>query len=89
MNDNLKYNDMKYYGNFSTNNGTMLSEHIRGNDRHALNKYLREFAMGQRFPGQEASWWVNDLIGHTVFEGKYFPGVGIRYSVFNYQNRLR
>ena len=89
MNDNLKYNDMKYYGNFSTNNGTMLSDHIRGNDRHALNKYLREFAMGQRFPGQEASWWVNDLSGHTVFEGQYIPNVGIRYSVFNYQNRLK
>ena len=80
---------MKYYGNFSTNNGTRLSEHIRGNDRHALNKYLREFAMGQRFPGQEASWWVNDLGGHTVFEGKYFPGVGIRYQVFNYKNSSR
>ena len=89
MNDNLKYNDMKYYGNFSTNNGTRLSEHIRGNDRHALNKYLREFAMGQRFPGQEASWWVNDLSGHTVFESQYIPNVGIRYSVFNYQDRTR
>ena len=80
---------MKNYCNFSTNNGTMLTEHIGGNDRHALNKYLREFAMGQRFPGQEASWWVNDISGHTVFEGKYFPGVGIRYQVFNYKNSSR
>lgn len=79
---------MKYYGNFSTNNGTRLSEHIRGNDRHALNKYLREFATGQRFPTNTASWWVKDLAGHTVFEGSYIPNVGIRYTVFNYQSRV-
>ena len=89
LNDNLKYNDMKYYGNFSTSDGTMLSEHIRGNCRHLLNKELRGIAMGNRQPGQSASWFVQDLKGRMAFEGQYIPNVGIRYSVFNYQNRTR
>lgn len=79
---------MKYYGNFYTNNGARLPEHARSNDRHALNKYLRESVMGQRLPGQPATWWVCDLSGKTVFEGSYFHGVGIRYTVFNYQSRV-
>lgn len=80
---------MKYYGNFRTNNGTMLSEHIRGDCRHRLNKELREIALGNRQPGQSASWFVQDLKGRMAFEGQYIPNVGIRYAVFNYQNKKR
>ena len=79
---------MKYYGNFSTNNGTRMPENMKSSDRHALNKYVRESAMGQRFSTNTASWWVKDLAGHTVFEGSYYPNVGIRYTVFNYQSRV-
>lgn len=61
----------------------------RGNCRHLLNKELREMAMGNRQPGQSASWFVQDLKGRMVFEGSYIPCVGIRYAVFNYQKRMR
>ena len=80
---------MKYFGNILVGDGMRFCEIKRGNCRHLLNKELREIAMGNRLPGQEASWWVKDLGGHMVFEGRYYPGVGIRYSVFNYQNRLK
>ena len=80
---------MKYFGNILVGNGTRLREVKRDNCRHRLNKELREIALGNRQPGQSASWFVQDLKGRMVFEGQYIPNVGIRYSVFNYQNRLK
>ena len=80
---------MKYFGNILVGDGIRFCEIKRGNCRHLLNKELREIALGNRQPGQSASWFVQDLKGRMVFEGQYIPNVGIRYSVFNYQNRLR
>ena len=80
---------MKYFGNILVCDGMRSCEIKRGDCRHRLNKELREIAMGNRQPGQSASWFVQDLKGRMVFEGQYIPNVGIRYSVFNYQNRLR
>lgn len=80
---------MKYFGNILVGNGMRFCGIKRGDCRHRLNKELREMAMGNRQPGQPASWFVQDLKGRMVFEGQYIPNVGIRYSVFNYQNRLR
>lgn len=80
---------MRYFGDILVGNGTRFCEIKRGDCRHRLNKELREIAMGNRQPGQSASWFVQDLKGRMVFEGQYIPNVGIRYSVFNYQNRLR
>lgn len=80
---------MKYFGNILVGDGMRFCEAKRDNCRHRLNKELREIAMGNRQPGQSASWFVQDLKGRMVFEGQYIPNVGIRYSVFNYQNRLR
>ena len=80
---------MKYFGNILVGDGKRLREAKRGNCRHHLNKELREIAIGNRMIGQSASWFVQDLKGRMVFEGQYIPNVGIRYSVFNYQNRLR
>lgn len=80
---------MKYFGNILVGDGMRFCEIKRGDCRHRLNKALREMAMGNRQPGQSASWFVQDLKGRIAFEGQYIPNVGIRYSVFNYQNRLR
>lgn len=80
---------MKYFGNILVGNNTRLASVVRDNCRHHLNAHLREIAMGNRQPNQEAHWFVQDLKGRMVFEGSYIPCVGIRYSVFNYQNRLR
>ena len=80
---------MKYFGNILLGDGMRFCGVKRGNCRHLLNKELREIAMGNRQPGQSASWFVQELKGRMVFEGQYIPNVGIRYSVFNYQNRLR
>ena len=80
---------MKYFGNILVGDGMRFGGIKRGNCRHLLNKELREIALGNRQPGQSASWFVQDLKGRMVFEGQYIPNVGIRYSVFNYQNRLR
>ena len=80
---------MKYFGNTLFGDSTRFCEIKRGDCRHRLNKELREMAMGNRQPGQSASWFVQDLKGRMVFEGQYIPNVGIRYSVFNYQNRLK
>ena len=78
---------MKYFGNILVGNGMRFCEIKRGDCRHRLE--LREMAMGNRQPGQSASWFVQDLKGRMVFEGQYIPNVGIRYSVFNYQNKKR
>lgn len=80
---------MKYFGNILVGDGMRFCEVKRGNCRHRLNKELREIALGNRMAGQSASWFVQDLKGRMVFKGQYIPNVGIRYSVFNYQNRLR
>ena len=80
---------MKYFGNILIGDGIIFCEIKRGDCRHRLNKELREIALGNRQPGQSASWFVQDLKGHMVFEGQYIPNVGIRYSVFNYQIRLK
>ena len=80
---------MKYFGNILVGDGMRFCGIKRGNCRHLLNKELRDIAMGNRQPGQSASWFVQDLKGRMVFEGQYIPNVGIRYSVFNYQNRLK
>ena len=80
---------MKYFGNILVGNGMKFCEIKRGDCRHRLNKELRAIALGNRQPGQLASWFVQDLKGRMVFEGQYIPNVGIRYSVFNYQNRLK
>lgn len=80
---------MKYFGNILVGDDIRFCEIKRGDCRHRLNKELREIALGNRHPGQHASWFVQDLKGRMVFEGQYIPNVGIRYSVFNYQNRLK
>ena len=80
---------MKYFGNILVGDDMRFCEIKRGNCRHRLNKELREMVLDNRQPGQAASWFVQDLKGRMVFEGQYIPNVGIRYSVFNYQNRLR
>ena len=80
---------MRYFGNILVGNGMRFCEIKRGDCRHRLNKELREIAMGNRQPGQSASWFVQDLKGRMVFEGQYIPNVGIEYSVFDYQNRLK
>ena len=80
---------MKYFGNILVGDGIRFCEIKRSDCRHRLNKKLREMAMGNRQPGQSASWFVQDLKGRMVFEGQYIPNVGIRYSVFNYQNKKR
>ena len=80
---------MKYFGNILVGDGMRFCEIKRGDCRHRLNKELRDIALGNRQPRQSASWSVQDLKGRMVFEGQYIPNVGIRYSVFNYQNRLR
>ena len=80
---------MKYFGNILVGDGMRFCEIKRGGCRHRLNKELRAIALGNRQPGQLASWFVQDLKGRMVFEGQYIPNVGIRYSVFNYQNRLK
>lgn len=79
---------MKYFGNILVGDGTRFCEIKRGDCRHRLNKELREIAMGNRQPGQSASWFVQDLKGRMVFEGSYIPCVGIRYAVFNYKKRM-
>ena len=80
---------MKYFGNILVGDGVRFCEIKRGDCRHRLNKELREIALGNRQPGQSASWFVQDLKGRMAFEGQYIPNVGIRYSVFNYQDRTR
>ena len=80
---------MKYFGNILVGDDMRFCEIKRGDCRHRLNKNLREIALGNRQPGQSVSWFVQDLKGRIVFEGQYIPNVGIRYSVFNYQNRLK
>ena len=59
---------MKYKANFSANNGTTMMHPIEGNDKAKLLKDIREIALGNRFAGNSASWWVEDKKGNTVYE---------------------
>lgn len=74
---------MKYRANFYANNGTSLMSEIEGTNKWKLLKEIREIALLERFIGSEASWYVEDENGTTVFQGAYIPQVGIRYSIFN------
>lgn len=77
---------MQYYGNFSVNNGTTMPECITNNNKHNLLKDLKEMAMGERFEGNVASWWIKDENDDLVFDARFIPGVGVRYSVYNYKS---
>lgn len=77
---------MQYYGNFTVNNGTSLTECRKGNNKYDLLKDLKCMAMGERFGGNTASWWIKDENDELVFEAKYTPNVGTQYSVYNYKS---
>ena len=79
---------MKYRANFYANNSTSLMSGIEGKNKWKLLKEIRKIALGEKFIGSEASWYVEDENGTTVFQGAYIPQVGIRYSTFN-KNELR
>ena len=77
---------MQYYGNFTVNNGTTMMKCATNNNKHKLLKYLKDMALANRFEGNPASWWVKDENDDLVFEARYFPGVGTRFSVYNYRS---
>ena len=60
---------VEYYANFSTNNGTRFVTPIEGTDKSRLIRAIRAFANGERFPGNECSWWVCDERGEVVASG--------------------
>ena len=60
---------MKYYANFSANNGTSLATPYEGTNLKEIIRDIRGTAEGERFPGNTCAWWVTDEEGRTVAEG--------------------
>ena len=75
---------MRYFANFTANNGTSLQRDIEGNNKFELLARIRHIAMANRFEGNNARWWVEDEAEHMVFDASYIPHVGIRYWFYNY-----
>lgn len=75
----------KYYGEFSANNGsTYVREPYEYRNKKIANKEMREMAIGNTYAGNSCKWRVQDELGRTVYEGAFYPGIGISYSVFDY-----
>lgn len=47
-----------YKANFKANNGTRFMNPIEGTNLKKIIKDIREIAEGERFEGNECSWWV-------------------------------
>lgn len=41
---------------------------IEGNNKAQLLKDIREIALGNRFDGNIAKWWIEDNAGNTICE---------------------
>lgn len=63
-----KIRDMKYRASNTANNGTTMMHPIEGNNKAQLLKDIREIALGNRFAGKTAKWWVEDENGNTICE---------------------
>lgn len=59
---------MKYKANYSANNGTTMMSPIEGNNKSQLLKDIKEIAMGNRFAGNTARWWVEDENKNRIYE---------------------
>jgi hypothetical protein len=59
---------MKYRANYTANNGTTMMHPIEGNNKKQLLKDIKDIAMGNRFAGNSARWWVEDESGNTIYE---------------------
>lgn len=59
---------MKYRANYTANNGTTMMHPIEGNNKAQLLKDIKEIAIGNRFAGNSAKWWVEDENGKTIYE---------------------
>lgn len=59
---------MKYKANYTANNGTTMMHPIEGNNKKQRLKDIKDIAMGNRFAGNSASWWVEDENGNTIYE---------------------
>ena len=74
---------MRYFANFTANNGTSLQRDIEGNNKFDLLARIRHIAMSNS-DGNNARWWVEDEARHMVFDESYIPRVGLRYWIYNY-----
>lgn len=60
---------VRYYANFSANNGVKFATPIEGTDKSRLIRAIRAFANGERCVGSECEWWVFDERGEEVARG--------------------
>ena len=60
---------MKYFANFSANNGTHYAQDITDTNKERLIKVIRSAANGNRFAGNECSWHVHNEQGECVAAG--------------------
>lgn len=59
---------MKYKANYTANNGTTMMHPIEGNNKKQLLNDIKEIAMGNRFAGNSARWWVDDENDNRIYE---------------------
>lgn len=60
---------MKYYANFTANNGTSMIEPLEDTNKARIIKSIRKIANGNRFAGNTCRWHVCDETGKTVAAG--------------------
>lgn len=65
---------MKYYANFSVNNGTSLRDPLEDTNLKRITKEIKEMAKGQIFcnPTNVGSFWVSDEKGNEITRGSVF-----------------
>lgn len=60
---------MKYFANFSCNNGTSYMRPIEGNNKYKLLRDVKSTLRGNIFPGNNGTYRVFNEDGRSVFEG--------------------
>ena len=60
---------MRYYANFSANNGTHMMTPIEDSNKSRIIKSIRNIANGNRFDGGECAWSVWDQNDKVVAKG--------------------
>lgn len=67
---------MKYYANFTANNGTSLIEPLEDTNKARIIKSIREIANGERFAGNTCRWHVSDET-HQIIAAGYTDRDGV------------
>lgn len=71
---------MKYFANYTANNGTCLIREITDTNKARIIKVISDIANAERFAGSECRWYVHDERGVCVAMG-YTSKTGQRFRV--------